>query len=989
MKLEELDKYYNKFKFGEDIFHNLMKRRVKEILLISNFYDAYILEQDGRLSEQLYGEYKQLNLTNEPRITTIPISKSKDITEKLKTKEFDLVIIMMRMGEITPFELSRDIKEHYPNLPILLLLNKQSYIDVIHRSEDKLYYIDDVFLWTGDAKLFLGMIKSVEDKWNIDHDTTQGLVRVVLLIESSIDYYSLFLPLLYQEILDQTQRLISSELNEANKRLRMKARPKVILVHDYEDALYYFQKYKEYIIGIITNVNLKVNGQFNIEGGLNLVKTIRSEEPELPILMQSAEESFRKDAEQLNTQFLYKYSKSFFSDMRSFITDNLGFGDFVFKTPSGKVLRRVKNLEEFEHSLKDIPEGSIIYHADRNHFSAWLIARGEMQIAKKVRALKVQDFPTSVDLRNFLILTIHEIRRKLNRGKVINFDPSFLHEEDKIVKLGDGSLGGKGRGIAFLNAMLVTLDVNKDFDNVDIRIPKTAILGTNEYDWFLEHNNIMNSIAEKSDQEIADIFFKGTLSPQLNERLKILIEKTEYPLAVRSSGLLEDSQSQPFAGIYRTYMLPNNNEDNKVRLTHLQEAIKLVFASPFQENARCYIESIHFKIDEEKMAVVVQEIVGSTYDGYYFPQLSGVAQSYNYYPTFIMKHTDGIASIALGLGKSVVDGERAYRYCPRHPKVDMLRPTEIVENNQREFYALDMNDNTFDLSKGDDATLERKRITNAYKDGIFQPFTSVWDYEHFAFLDGKFIKGPRVITFRNVIRFNQYPLSDIINRMLEIGEIGLGVPVEIEFAMKFQEDGRALEKPIFYILQIRPLMITKENINIELDKLSPKELVLLTTKGMGNGIVQDVKDIIYLDPTKFESTKTLEMKDELEFLNKEMKKKDARYILIGLGRWGTNDRFLGVPARWGQIDQAAVIVEVGMQNLPIEPSQGSHFFHNLVAMNVGYFTIPYTSKQDFVDWAWLNRQKAEHELTFFRHVSSQKEFLIKMDGKKGVAVIYK
>ncbi len=989
MKLEELNKYYNKFKFGEDVFHNLMKRRVKEILLISNFYDAYILEQDGRLSEQLYGEYKQLNLTNEPRITLIPISKSKNITEKLKSKQFDLIIIMMRMGEITPFELSRNIKENYPDLPILLLLNKQSYIDVIHRSEDKLHYIDDVFLWTGDAKLFLGMIKSVEDKWNIDHDTTQGLVRVILLIESSIDYYSLFLPLLYQEILDQTQRLISSELNEANKRLRMNARPKVILVHDYEDALYYFQKYKEYIIGIITNVNLKVNGQFNIEGGLNLVRTIRSEEPELPILMQSAEESFKKDAEQLNTQFLYKYSKSFFGDMRSFITDNLGFGDFVFKTPTGKVLLRVKNLEEFEHSLKDIPEGSIIYHADRNHFSAWLIARGEVQIAKKIRMLKVQDFPTSEDLRNFLILTIHEIRRKLNRGKVINFDPSFLHEEDKIVKLGDGSLGGKGRGIAFLNAMLVTMDVNKDFENVDIRIPKTAIIGTNEYDWFLEHNNIMNSIAEKSDQGIADIFLEGTLSPQLNERLKILIEKTRYPLAVRSSGLLEDSQSQPFAGIYRTYMLPNNNEDNKVRLTHLQEAIKLVFASPFQENARCYIESIHFKIDEEKMAVVVQEIVGSTYDGYYFPQLSGVAQSYNYYPTFIMKHTDGIASIALGLGKSVVDGERAYRYCPKHPKVDMLRPTEIVENNQREFYALYMNDNTFDLSKGDDATLERKRITNAYKDGIFQPFTSVWDYEHFSFLDGKFIKGPRVITFRNVIRFNQYPLSDIINRMLEIGEIGLGVPVEIEFAMKFQEDGRSLEKPIFYILQIRPLMITKEHTDIELSKLSHKELVLLTTKGMGNGMVQDVKDIIYLDPTKFESTNTLEMKDELEFLNKEMKKKDARYILIGPGRWGTNDRFLGVPARWGQIDQAVVIVEVGMQNLPIEPSQGSHFFHNLVAMNVGYFTIPYTSKQDFVDWAWLNRQKAEHELTFFRHVSSQKEFLIKMDGKKGVAVIYK
>ncbi len=989
MKLEELNQYYQKFKFGEDIFHNLMKRRVKDILLISNFYDAFILEQDGRLSEQLYGEFKQLNITHEPRITTIPMNKPSSIMETLEKKHFDLVIIMMRMGKTTPFDLSKDIKELYPDLPILLLLNKQSYVNVIHRSEERLHYIDDVFLWTGNAKLFLGMIKSIEDKWNIEYDTTEGMVRVILLIESSIDYYSLFLPLLYQEILDQTQQLISSELNEANKRLRLNARPKVILVHDYEDALYYYQKYKEYLIGIITNVNLKINGQFDIEGGLRLVEAIRTEDFDLPILMQSAEESFRQPAEELHCHFLYKYSKSFLNDMRTFITNNLGFGDFIFKMPDGSTITHVSDLQDFEKRLHDVPYESIVYHAERNHFSAWLIAHGEVQIAIQIRPLKPSDFETQEQLREFLIRTIHEIRRRQNRGKVINFDPSFLDEDDKIVKLEDGSLGGKGRGIAFLNALMVTMDVNNDFEAVEIKIPKTAIIGTNEYDWFLEHNEIRESIAEKSDDEIAEIFLKGTLSPTLNERLKMFVDKIEYPLAIRSSGLLEDSQSQPFAGIYETYMLPNNHDDKQIRLEHLQEAIKLVFASPYQENARRYIESINFKLDEEKMAVIVQEVVGSQYNDHYFPMLSGVAQSYNYYPTFVMKHTDGIASIALGLGKSVVDGERAYRYCPKHPRIDLIKTTEIVENNQRDFYALRLSNENIELKKGDDATLDRISITKQYKEELFKPFTSVWDYEHLAFLDGKFVKGPRVLTFRNIIRFGEYPLSEIINKMLEIGEIGLGVPVEIEFAMKFQEEGHYLEKPIFYILQIRPLMITKEHVDIKIDDISREDLILLTTKGMGNGIVQHIHDIIYLDPVKFDTTKTLEMKDELETLNKLMRQNERKYILIGPGRWGTNDRFLGVPARWGQIDHARIIVEVGMQHLAIEPSQGSHFFHNLVAMNVGYFTIPYTSKQDFVNWSWLNEHAAAHDMKYFRHISSEKEFLIKMDGKKGTAVIYR
>ncbi len=935
MNQEELSYYYNKFKFGEDQFFNLMKYRVSNILLISSFYDAYVLEQDGRLSEQLYGEYNMVNLTLTPRIRTITFTD--DIMGILEEERFDLVIIMMRVGQIKPHHMAEMIKKKYPQLPILLLLNKQSYIDLIYRNPGVLEFFEDVFLWNGDAKIFLTMVKLIEDKKNVEYDVLQGHVRVILVVENSIDYYSKFLPVLYNEGFRLTQELIDSELDDNNKRLRMRARPKVILVHTHNDALKFYNKYREHIICIITNVYLDVDGKLDSYGGIRLVKNIRETDPNLPILIQSANKSYEIDAYKNDAVFLDKNSQNLFKGVRKFIINNLGFGDFIFRDAKGLEIARAKSMYDFERLLFDIPDESLKYHATMNHFSAWLMAHGEIQIAHHIRYVVLDDFPSINHLREFLKNMIYRIRGNRNKGKVVKFDASVFTEEGKIIQLSDGSLGGKGRGLAFLNALITTLELHKEYEGFDLKLPHTAIIGTNEFDLFMESNRIpVDEIINLSDVDINRRFSAGYLSRELEEKLRVLLQNFKKPLAIRSSGLLEDSQSQPFAGIYQTFMVPNSSGHIEDRLRNLKTAIKLVFASPFQKNARKYIESINYQLDEEKMAVIIQEIVGTVYDeSYYLPHFSGTAQSYNFYPIDNQLHTDGMATLAVGLGKSVVDGERAYRYCPKHPRIDLLKPEEIVENNQRDFYALNLKLDDYDLCLGEDETLVKKRILNKHKEGIFFPLTSVWDYEHFSFLDGKFTKGPRVLTYRNVIHYNQFPLSSMLQRVLEIGEISLGVPVEIEYAINLA----AKPEPIFYLLQIRPLLINDERIEVDNLNIPESDMVLITNHSIGNGIKRNIKHIIYIDPDVFDNTQTIAMAQELEELNEYMDKSGLDYILIGFGRWGSSDRFLGVPVYWAQINRAKIIVESSTDNFTVEASQGSHFFHNIVSMNVGDLTV--------------------------------------------------
>ena len=987
MDLKELNYYYNKFKFGEDNFHNLMKRRVHEILLVSTFYDAFIFEQDGRLSEQIYGEYMQLNLSTAPRITSVPTGYQ--ALELIKRKKFDLVITMMRIGEISPFKLSEKIKKENPQLPILLLLNVKNDVCLIDKDSDEMKYIDNVFSWNGDSKIFLTMVKYIEDLWNVQNDTEIGLVRVILLVEDSLHYYSMFHPLLYGEIMKQTQRLISEELNDINKRQRMRARPKVLLAHSFEQAIEIYEKYKEYIIAIISDIRYPYQGRQHPQAGLKLIKHLQMHNVDCPILLQSSERENEDYAKELGVHFLHKNSKQLLHDLRNFILNNLGFGDFVFRDEKTSEIARVKTIQEFEEKLKVISSESIVYHSMKHNFSAWLTAHGEFLFAKRIRNFNVEDFESTEALRNYLVSIFQEVKYLRNRGKIIHFNPEFMNVEEGIVRLAEGSLGGKGRGIAFLNALFVAMEFEKRFPDVKIKIPRTFVIGTSEYDHFIEHNKIGDWITEKEDHEIQKIFENGELSSQLKKRLNWLIAGIHYPLAVRSSGLLEDSQSQPFAGIYETFMLPNSHPDRKVRFEHLCNAIKLVFSSVFLKNARNYIESINYKIEEEKMAVIIQEVVGKKFEDYYYPHFSGVGQSYNFYPTSYLKNSDGIASLAVGLGKAVVEGDNIFRFCPTYPKMDIISHEEMMGNSQREFYAISLKHHDFNVIEGEECTLVSIRLKQAEKHGSLQHMLSVWDYENNRLIAGLNAKGPRIVTFANILKYDYFPLAKITREILEIGEKAMGVPVEIEFAVNLEKDIKKNVFPTFYVLQIRPLTINTEEIYIDSENVEKEELILYTEHGMGNGVISNISDIIYLDPTKFDRTQTIEMKKEVAILNEKMKQQNREYILIAPGRWGSRDRFLGIPVQWHEINKAKIIIEAGIKDFIVDASQGTHFFHNLVSMNAGYFTIPYDSMSDFIRWDWLAEQEVVEKLNYFVHIELDHSAVVKMDGRRGISFIYK
>ncbi len=988
MDKNELIHYYNKFKYGEDSYHYLMKNKVKEILLISTFYDAFIFEQDGRLSEQIYGEYRQLNLSTAPMVTSVPTGE--EALKMLEKRHFDLVITMLHIGKIKSFEIVKMIKERNPELPVLLLLNMQSDLSLLEKYTDKLELFDNIFLWKGDAKLFLAMVKSVEDKRNLEYDTKHGLVRVILLVEDSIQYYSTLLPLLYEEIVKQTQILIKEELSDINKRLKMRVRPKVILAHNFEEAISIYDKYKEYIIAVISDISYERNDHLDTEAGIKLISKVKENIYDVSTILMSSDSSNRKKADKINATFIDKYSKHLLQELRQFILDNLGFGDFVFRNEKGEEINRARTLIEFEEILKTVPDESILYHSRRNHFSAWLMARGETQIAKKTRLLTIKDFDSTADMRNHLEQTLNFIRISKNKGKIVNFHPDSLFEPTEIMRLAEGSLGGKGRGLAFMNALLISMEFEKHYPDVNISLPSTTIIGTNEFDDFIQRNQIIERLNDDmSDSEIDNLFITSSISAELVENLRIFLYHIKYPLAVRSSGLLEDSSSQPFAGIYRTYMLPNNHPDDEERLQQLLSAIKLVFASVFIKNSRSYIENLNHHLEEEKMAVIIQQVVGSKFGDYYYPHISGIAQSHNFYPISNLRNEDGLASIVVGLGKAVIEGGKHFRFCPKFPRVEFLQLKNMLVDSQKELYGIDLKHSEFDLLTGEDATINKMEIKNIEPYGALNYTASVWDHHDNRLIPGVNRPGVRVITFDNIIKYNYFPLADIIAKLLEIGEEAFGMPVEIEFAVDLTKDKKHNKVPTFYILQIRPLAISSEDVDLSSDEINKERLLLYTDKSMGNGEINTIHDIIYLDPKKFDKLKTIEMRDEIDLLNNKMKKDNREYILIGQGRWGSQDRFLGVPVRFVQISNAKIIVEMGIEGFNIDPSQGTHFFHNIIAMQIGYFSIPYKSQIDFIDWNWINQLKIIEKRNFFTHVRTPHPLTIKMDGKHGIAVIYK
>ncbi len=964
------------------VFHDLMRYHVREILLVASLYDSYIIEKEGQVSEQIFGEYFQLNISNAPRITSV--SSSENALKELQKRDFNLVVLMMGNDKETPIKLSKEIKKINKDIPILLLLNNNSDIAFISKYNDKLEAIDKIFVWNGDSRIFLAMVKYIEDKLNVKRDTEKGLVRVILLVEDSVKYYSRYLPILYTVVIKQTQNLISEEADQFHKILRMRARPKVLLASSYEEAVSFYKEYKDYVLCVISDVKYEKDNILDEEAGLKLVEYLKSELPDLPTLLQSSDSYNEEKARKMQSTFINKNSEFLQQQLKDFFIQNLGFGAFVFKDKHQNSISYANTIEELESSLRIIPDESLLYHSRKNHFSTWLMARGEIEIARKLKPISVEDFKDTDELREALISFVRKERYERRKGEVIDFDKSELEESSYIIKLSNGSLGGKGRGLAFVSHLIGNINFSEIVPGIDVKMPKTSIIGTDEFDLFLENNNISHTLYSENDyKKIKTRFLTGKLTNTLIKKLRKYLEIIKNPIAVRSSGLFEDSLLHPFSGVYTTFLLPNNNENLEVRLKFVMDAIKLVYASLFSPVARNYFDAINYKIEEEKMAVVLQEVVGTNYGDIYYPHISGVAQSYNYYPYSYMKPEDGLSVIALGLGRYVVEGEKAYRFCPKYPKLEMASANTTA--SQEDFYALDMRHQYFNLLEGEDSTLIKVKLEAAKEHGILNYCCSIFDISNNRVVPGISGYGPKIVNFANILKYNYIPLAKTIENVLNIVEYAMQTPVEIEFAVNITKTNK--QNPAFYLLQIKPLIKGEHLVDIDMNTIDESELILFTKQGMGNGVIDTITDVIYVDNDIFDKSKTVDMVQEIELLNQMMKRENRQYILIGPGRWGTSDRWLGIPVVWSQICNAKIIVETTFKGFEVDASLGSHFFHNITSMNVGYFTVQNNSKTDYIKWDIIKSKEIINQTSNFRHIRFEKPVKVMMDGKQGISLI--
>ena len=980
-----LQRFLNKNNYDRDIYHDLMPFKVKEILLVATLYDAYSIEKEGRFSEYVLGEYSSLNLTSVPRITGV--SSMHEAKEELENKHFDLVIIMMGVEKQISSEIAESIKAKYPYIPVFLLLNNNKDLKLIRKTPSLIQNIDKVFIWNGEPKIFFAMIKHVEDQINVNNDTRMGLVRVILLVEDNPIYYSRYFPLLYDVVMEQTRALIDDvSTDELYKVLRLRARPKILLATNYEEAKTILNTYKDFLLCLITDVEFERKGVADEHAGFRLADYAKRIKSDLPTVIQSSEEQNAEVAYALQATFIDKNSDTLKQDFRSFITHYLGFGNFVYRDKTGRQIGVARTLREFEMQLKRIPDDSLMYHARKDHFSMWLMARGEIQAAKILNPQKVTDFESPSKIRAYLIDVIHKFRNEQDKGKVIPFNEEGIIDETNIISLAEGSLGGKGRGLAFVNTLINNLDFSHYIPNINIRTPKTSIIGVEEFELFLSRNNLAERVMlEKDYDKVKQMFLEGNLSKTLIKKLKIILKKITKPLAVRSSGLFEDSMMQPFAGIFETYYIPNNHPDQNVRLQQLMDAIKLVYASVYSDVARQYVEAVNYKIEQERMAIVIQELVGNKFGTVFYPHISGVAQSYNYYPVAHMKPEEGFGIIALGLGKYVVEGEKCYRFSPSYPDTEISSQKDQFKNSQTEFFALDLKNRDINLLEGDTAGLMRLGIDEAERHGTLKHLASVYDSVSNRIVPGLRHPGARVVNFANILKYNYIPLAKTIEVVLDVVEEALGTPVEIEFAVDLTKDSEY--RSSFYLLQIKPLIGSSNDYEINRQEINEEKTLLFTEKAMGNGSIDHITDVIYVDVDRFDKARTPEMAEEINALNEKMVKEDRQYLLIGPGRWGTRDRYIGIPVKWPNISNAKVIVETSLEGYPLDASSGSHFFHNVTSMQVGYFSIQQELSGNYIKWDVLKDQKVIQKTKFFNHVRFDKPLEVKMDGKQRFAVV--
>lgn len=983
-----LAKIYKRKKTDRDIFQELMPTKVKEVLLVATLYDSYSIVREGQFSDKIFGEYLQLNLYAAPRFTSV--HSMEGAVRILKHIDFDMIIVMAGMDKDTPVEIAREIRNMRPKVPLLLLVNNNGDLSYFKTKVKKLDFIDRIFVWNGNTNVFLAMIKYIEDKKNVARDTQNGNVRIILLVEDSIQYYSRYLPMLFSTIMTQTQMLVKEDAkDELDKILRMRARPKVLLVSTYEDAVKILNSYKKYILCVISDVNFEKGGVADENAGIELLKYVQKKmKYPIPLVLQSHDISNAERAKSVNADFINKNSESLSMDILNFLYHRLGFGNFVFKGQDGKPLGEAENIREFTKMYKEMPEDVLLYHGPRNSFSTWLMARGEINMAEMLLPVKNEDFNSPDELRDYCLNVFKKVRFEKRKGTIVNFDPAFVNSNRFIVRLAKGSLGGKGRGIAFICNFIENINFKKLIPGLNIRIPATAILGANEFDKFIENNNLYDDLYSLNDYEsIRQHFLESEFDEKIKNRLMEYLGEMKQPLAVRSSGLFEDSLLQPFSGVYATYLVPNNHDDIEVRYQQLETAVKLVYASIFTDSAQAYFDAVNYKIEEEKMAVVIQEVIGHDYNGKYYPSVSGVAQSYNYYPISYMEPEDGFSVAAVGLGMYVVGGENSFRFCPNYPQINPTSIKDQIRDSQKKFYALDLSKTEFDLiADGENAAIKKFRIKDAEQDGTLEHSVSTYNIENDDLVPGIQQKGPRVVDFANILKYDYLPLAETLQILLKLFKEAMGSPVEIEYAVDLDKSENGL--PTFYLLQIKPLIRIEEQVEVDIKDVDEDKVFMYAEHGMGNGKIENIRDVVYVDPDKFDRMKTKQMAHEISEMNKEFEAEGKEYILIGPGRWGSRDQFTGIPVLWANISKAHIIIEMGLPDYPLDASLGSHFFHNVTSMDVGYFSVPHNSRTSKLKMDALKQQKVIKETEFIKHVQFDKPLSVLMNGKERKALIH-
>ncbi|MCH7823974.1 MAG: histidine kinase, partial [Acidobacteria bacterium] len=932
-----------------------------------------------------------LDLYNVPDLTRVSTGREAlQLVENLGG--YDLIISATQVGDMDAGELARRVHDAGLDIPVIVLAYHHRELHDFVKHHD-LTHIERTFLFQGDIHILFAIVKYIEDRMNVAHDVDAFGVQAIIVIEDNIRYYSSFLPSIYAEVMQHTRSLVPEGVNLSHKLLRIKARPKILLCDNYEDAWSYFWTYRENVLGIISDVDFPRGGKKCPDAGIQFAARVRELMPDVPVVLQSGKPENEELARQAGRAFLLKGSATLLRELRAFMLENFGFGDFVFRTPDGEEVGRARDLKALEKELQIVPVDSVAYHAEHNHFSVWLKAHTEFAIANRLRPQKLSDFDSAEDLRDNLIEAIREHREALRRAVVTDFNPERFNPERGFARLGGGSLGGKARGLAFANLLLTELDLATRFPNVRIAVPPTLVIGTQVFDDFLDQNDLREfAIRSNDDQEIVERFLDAELPEDIHASLRAFLDLCYYPLAVRSSSLLEDSRYQPFAGIYETLMVPNNNPDLEVRLDQLLRAIKRVYASTFAQVAKRHLKSTSYRLEEEKMGVILQRVVGAEHEGRFYPEMAGVALSQNYYPVDPIKAEDGLVAVALGLGPAVVEGEDCLRFSPRHPErlVQMSSVKDTLNNSQRQFYAINLDSESDAVSVeafGEAAQLDRYELSVAEKDGTLAPVGSTYSPENDAVYDGISRPGVRLVSFAPVLKHGVFPLAEILVQLLEVSVDAAGGPVEIEFAANLSTPpGQPKE---FGFLQLRPVAVSLGRVRVKIGDVDPADTVCRSASVLGNGVVSDLRDIVVVDFNRYERGRSHAVAQEVAQFNAQLADEATPYLLIGVGRWGSADPLLGIPVTWEQISGAKVIVEAGFRDFKVQPSQGTHFFQNLVANNIGYFTANPEMGDGFVDWDWLAAQPAVGEKTYTRHLRLDEPPVVRMDGARNRGVILK